>query len=154
MSTPVESVPGLTEEMMAHFRKFVQMKEDPYNATPPEVRKKMNDMDLPENKEKKMELVADYERIWTEADANGDGGLNEEEFCTYLKSMYEFSGQYYGWRPECDVEELAKVGYETVTSWTPDETGVTRAAMRPYGLCAYTVRREYEAAGKFIEGYK
>ena len=68
--------------------------------------------------------------------------------------MYKSMGQYYGWRPEYDMDELARVGYGTLTSWTPDETGVLKAGVGPYVLCAYAIQCEYDAGDKWLEGYE
>ena len=135
-----------TEEEMNHFREFVEKKEAPWCATPPEAREKMNNVD-------KVRIGAVYAKIWTDADANGDGGLNEEEWVNYNKMLLVASEENYGFTLEYDDEyaEMVRIGYKALTSWTPHETGVTKEAMIPYTKCAYTHRRELEAAGKWLK---
>mgnify|MGYP003336287980 CR=1 FL=1 len=89
----------------------------------------------------KAKIMPMYEKAWTDADANGDGGLNEEEWLNYSKKMLELSQLNYGFTVEYD-EELYKMGYKALTSWTPHESGVTKAALIPYTKCAYTHRRD------------
>ena len=55
------------------------------------------------------EAYAEMQKLWAEADANGDGGLNEAEWL--------------------------KAGFKVITSpWTPNPTGVTSAAMKPIAM--------------------
>ena len=132
-----------TDEEMAHFREFVEAKEAPWNATPPEARYKMDNVD-------KAKIGPMYAKAWTDADTNGDGGLNEEEWLNYNRTMLELSTLNYGFTVEFD-EEMLKMGYKAITSWTPHESGVTKAGLIPYTKCAYTHRRELEAAGKWLK---
>ena len=123
-----------TEEMVSHFREFCEAKETPYKKCPPEARQKMEDVDVPM-------ITAKYNAIWDKADANGDGCLNETEWLVYTKMMYETSLEVYGWAPEFD-EDLMKKGYHVITSFTPDERGISRASMIPYQLSAKKIRKE------------
>merc|ERR1719350_708551 len=135
---------------MNHFREFCEAKETPFNACPPEARTKMNSITKPGNESLKEELAKRYGKIWEDADENKDGCLNEAEWCVYNKLMLEASLEIYGWAPEFD-EAVMKQGYQTLTSFTQhDERGVTKESLIPYTKVAYTVRREYEAAGKWI----
>ena len=68
--------------------------------------------------------------------------------------MLEASLELYGWAPEYD-EAVMKQGYQALTTFTPhDEKGINKASLGPYTKVAYTVRREYEDAGKWIPGYE
>ena len=67
--------------------------------------------------------------------------------------MRNTSIEFYGWAPPFD-EATAKKGYQVISSFTPHKEGIKPAAMAPYTKCAYHLRREYEAAGKWIKGYE
>ena len=124
----------VTEEMVNHFREFCEAKETPYKKCPPEARQKMETVDVPM-------ITAKYDALWKKADANGDGFLNEQEFVTNAKWMHETAMEVYGWAPEFDPD-LMKKGYKAISSYTPDERGVSKEAMIPYMLCAKKIRRE------------
>lgn len=150
-----------TDEEMSHFRAFCEAKETPFNACPPEIRTKMNRVSVPGNTVSPTmeEVKSRYATLWDEADANKDGYLNEAEWLVYSKLMLEVARELYGWAPDWDeaYEAAMKQGYQAMTSFTPhDEKGVGQGdpAMTAYMKVVYTVRREYEAAGKWIPGYE
>ena len=143
-----------TEEEMEHFREVAEMKEIPFNACPPESRTKMNRVSKPGSEALLQEVMARYQKCWEDADVNKDGFLNEAEFCVYNKLMCGASGEIYGWTPGYD-EAAVKQIYHAIVSFTPhDDKGVNMASMAPFKKVAYTVRREYEDAGKWIPGYE
>merc|ERR1711953_1127761 len=71
-----------TEEMVNHFREFCEAKETPYKKCPADARQKMETVDVPM-------ITAKYNALWQQADANGDGFLNEAEWISYNKLMHE-----------------------------------------------------------------
>ena len=124
----------VTEEMVNHFREFCEAKETPYKKCPADARQKMETVDVPM-------ITAKYNALWQQADANGDGFLNEAEWISYNQMMHQTALEVYGWAAQFD-EDLMKKGYKAISSYTPDERGISREAMIPYMLCAKKIRKE------------
>eukprot|EP00927_Polykrikos_kofoidii_P016961 TRINITY_DN17701_c0_g1_i1.p1 TRINITY_DN17701_c0_g1~~TRINITY_DN17701_c0_g1_i1.p1 ORF type:complete len:163 (-),score=31.45 TRINITY_DN17701_c0_g1_i1:72-560(-) len=126
-----------SEEMVKHFREICEAKEAGFAKCPPEAMAKM----CARNRE---EAKAEYDQYWAEADTNGDGCLNHEEWVAYTKIMYASSLKNYGWTAEHDEELMHKI-YKVLVEWTPNENGVSKEAMIPFMIVGQMVRNEIRA---------
>lgn len=75
------------------------------------------------------ELMAEFNAKFTEADANGDGRLNLEEYLPYARlATALYQGDNGSICPDFD-EERARLEYDLFDSWNPEAEGVDFAEM-------------------------
>eukprot|EP00928_Gymnodinium_smaydae_P057801 TRINITY_DN41022_c0_g1_i1.p1 TRINITY_DN41022_c0_g1~~TRINITY_DN41022_c0_g1_i1.p1 ORF type:complete len:124 (-),score=26.37 TRINITY_DN41022_c0_g1_i1:222-593(-) len=82
-----------TDEMLAHFSELVDLKEKEVADFPTDLKVKMQTSVTREEATKR------HDELWKNADANGDGLLNEDEFVQFTRNEYADMLERSGWNP-------------------------------------------------------
>ena len=91
---------------------------------------------------------AENAKLWQEADKDGDGLLNEEEFCAFIKAKHELAEKDWGWSAPYD-EAFAKKIYSTMGTNFPHPSGyMSPDAMKSFYAVVGAVAQEKAAAAQ------
>ena len=123
-----------TDEMYAHFSELVDAKEKEFADFPTDLKVKMQTSTTREEAQKR------HHEHWKNADANGDGLLNEDEFVQFTRNEYADVMERAGWNPPTFNQALYRELWKALSEGeakflpggAPSEGGISRDAMRPY----------------------
>jgi len=134
---PVKKKYVPSHKMIAHFYQFIE--QDSYDISkeaPAEWLEEWNAMDVKDQ-------VLQFTKMWKQADANRDGGLNEDEYCAFMRLENQFLFEQTGWSHPMG-DDYSRLTYKMITSYFPDPTGVTRDSQLKFQKCCSFVREIME----------